>query len=279
MTLELDPAAKTRSGLVFVMVRNPAGGPPIAVKRVVAPSFPFNVEITSADSMMGQSLPATFRIEACIRQFAPGVKTLAGKLPGLLPPGERILWQGSPDWRSLARTAFHTRLIAAYFGGLVAIALAFALTNGSYVGVGMTVTLGIVGVALLHLLAWGSARTTIYTLTNRRVVMRIGMAVPKCINLPLAMIASVDLSARADGTGDLPLTLICMPKLGYLALWPHARPLKIARPQPMLRSVPDAATVAALLARTCLAAHPDGLVATVQTPRAPMPAFAEVQAA
>ncbi|NIJ08437.1 hypothetical protein FHS31_002054 [Sphingomonas vulcanisoli] len=200
-------------------------------------------------------------------------------LPGLLPPGEQILWQGSPDWRTLARTAFHTRLIAAYFAGLAAIALGFALRNGQYLGVGMTVTLGLVGVAMLHLFAWASARTTIYTLTNRRIVLRIGIAVPKCINLPLAMIASVDLAARADGSGDLPLTLIGTPKLGYLALWPHARPLEIARPQPMLRSIPQAETVAALVARTCLAANPNGRVAAIETQSAPMPVFAGAAAA
>lgn len=64
VTLDLDPSAKQRTGIVFVIARNPAGGPPVAVKRVVATTFPFNVEITSADSMMGQSLPSSFRIEA-----------------------------------------------------------------------------------------------------------------------------------------------------------------------------------------------------------------------
>ena len=198
-------------------------------------------------------------------------------LPGHLPPGERILWQGSPEWRSLARTAFHTRLIGGYFAALAAIAL--ALSNGNYIGVVMTVMLGLVGLALLHLLAWGSAQTTIYTLTNRRIVLRVGIAVPKCINLPLGMIASVDLAARADGTGDLPLTLIGTSRLGYLALWPHARPLRIARPHPMLRSVADAATVAGLIARTCLAVAPDGSIATIEAREQPMPAFVEAQAA
>jgi hypothetical protein len=64
VTLDLDASAKQRTGIVFVIARNPAGGPPVAVKRVVATSFPMNVEITSADSMMGQTLPATFRLEA-----------------------------------------------------------------------------------------------------------------------------------------------------------------------------------------------------------------------
>jgi hypothetical protein len=198
-------------------------------------------------------------------------------LPGLLPPGERILWQGSPDWRALARTAYHTRFIAGYFTALVLIAL--ALANGSYLGVVMTVTLGGISMVLLHLLAWGSAHTTIYTLTDRRIVLRVGIAVPKCINLPLAMIASVDLAARTDGTGDLPLTLLGTPRLGYLALWPHARPLRIAKPQPMLRSVPEAATVAALVARTCIAANPAGRITPVEMPRAPMAAFVGAQAA
>ena len=200
-------------------------------------------------------------------------------LPGRLPPGENILWQGSPDWRALARTAFHTRLVAGYFAALWVLALGLALANGGYTGVVITGLLGVVGVALLHLLAWASAKTTIYTLTNRRIVLRIGIAVPKCINLPLATIASVDLAARADGTGDLPLRLTGAPMLGFLALWPHTRPWRVNRPQPMLRSVPDAATVAASIAQACLAVSPEGRVAAAHERRAPMPAMLEAQAA
>jgi hypothetical protein len=189
-------------------------------------------------------------------------------LPGRLPPGERIVWQGSPDWRALARTAFHTRLVAGYFVVLAAIAAAVAPSAGGYSGVVLTAVLGIFGVALLHLLAWASARTTIYTLTNRRIVLRIGIAVPKCINLPLASIAAVDLATRADSTGDVPLTLIGAPKLGYLALWPHTRPWRVNRPHPMLRSVPDAVAVATTISRACLALSPDGLAAGSEAPTA-----------
>ena len=201
-------------------------------------------------------------------------------LPGIPPAGERILWQGAPDWRVLARTAFHTRVVTGYFALLAGWAAASPLmSGGSFLGVGMTVVVGTIGVALLHLFAWGAARTTIYTLTNRRIVMRVGIAVPKCINLPLGQIGSVDLAARADGSGDLPLTLAGAPKLGYLALWPHARAWKLVAPQPMLRAIPDAATVAALIARTCLTANPDGTLAAPETRRQPMPAFAEAAAA
>lgn len=200
-------------------------------------------------------------------------------LPGRLPPGERILWQGAPDWRVLARTAFHTRLIAGYFGVLAAVALAVAGGEDGYSGVAMTLGLGIAAVALLHLLAWGSARTTVYTLTNRRIVLRVGMAVPKCINLPLTQIAAVDLAARADGTGDLPLQLLGVPRLGYLALWPHARAWRVSRPEPMLRAVANAADVAALVARTCLAANPDGRIAPIEATPEPVHGLVGARAA
>ena len=205
-------------------------------------------------------------------------------LPGLLPPGEHIVWQGSPDWRMLARTAFHTRLIAGYFAILSAWALISSIAAGvrgpsDLIGFAMTVVVGAIGVALLHLLAWGSARTTIYTLTNRRMVLRIGMALPKCINLPLVLSGAVDLAARPDGTVDVLLTLTGQQRLGYVALWPHARPWKIATPQPMLRAVPGATDIAALIARTCLAINPDGRVAPAESRAAPVPVFAEAAAA
>ncbi|WP_374942212.1 photosynthetic complex putative assembly protein PuhB [Sphingomonas sp.] len=190
-------------------------------------------------------------------------------LPGQLPPGERIVWQGKPDARVLARAAFHVRLVAGYFTLLAAVALASALANGvagpaDLIGVAGTLAAGALGVALLRLLAWASARSTIYTLTDRRLVLRIGIAVPKCINLPLGAIEAVDLAVRGDGSGDLPLRLNGTPKLGYLTLWPHARAWAVVAPQPMLRAVPQAASVAALIARTCLAANPNGRIATVE---------------
>lgn len=184
-------------------------------------------------------------------------------LPSVLPAGERILWQGSPDWRVLARTAFHARAIAVYFAVLAGVAL---IGGGNMTGVIATLAVGTLGVALLHLLAWGTARATLYTLTNRRIVFRIGMALPTCINLPLGLVGSVDLATRRDGTGDVSLTMTAKQRVGYAVLWPHARPWRVATPQPMLRAIPDAATLAALIARTCLAENPGSKVSAVETP-------------
>ncbi len=200
-------------------------------------------------------------------------------LPGVLPAGEDILWQGAPDWHRLARTAFSTRWVAGYFAVLSVWSIASALvTHSGYLGIELTIGLGLVGLALLHVLAWVSARTTVYTLTNRRIVLRIGMAVPKCVNLPLGMIGAVDLAAHADGTGDVPLVIAGPAKLGVVALWPHARPWKIVTPQPMLRAVPDAQTVAVLIARTCIAVQGAGRVVQPAAPAQRAPALAELAA-
>ena len=64
VTLQLDPAAHAKSGVLFVIARNPMGGPPAAVKRVMASSFPMTLTLSQADSMMGQPLPDKFRLEA-----------------------------------------------------------------------------------------------------------------------------------------------------------------------------------------------------------------------
>jgi hypothetical protein len=51
--------------VIFLTVR-PAGvsqGPPVAVKRFAPGRFPMQFEVTSQDSMMGQALPDTVRID------------------------------------------------------------------------------------------------------------------------------------------------------------------------------------------------------------------------
>jgi hypothetical protein len=168
-------------------------------------------------------------------------------LPGHLPEGEQIIWQGAPDWRVFARSALFTRWIGVYFLLLAAIALA----SGSLGGLIGTAIAGLLAVGLMLLFAYGVARTTVYTITNRRVVLRIGVALNKCINLPLKLISSADLRDLANGYGDISLHLEGRHHLGYAVLWPHARPLHLRKPQPMLRALPDSAKVAGILADAC----------------------------
>ena len=164
-------------------------------------------------------------------------------LPGELPKDEHIIWQSGPDWKALAKGALHIRLTVLYF---VAIVLWAIMRGDTNTAVAVSI-LGTVVVSLFTLFAWGVGRTTVYTLTNRRVVLRVGVALNKCINLPLSEIESANLKMLSEGHGNIVLSLKGMPRLGYLMLWPHARSLRFVRPQPMLRAIPDARNVASLL--------------------------------
>ena len=175
-------------------------------------------------------------------------------LPEPLPAGERLLWQGSPAWRALAADALHWRKIALYFVLLLGWqAVSVAADGGSAGDAALAALRGVplatLALALLALLAWLMARSAVYTITDRRVVMRIGVVLSVSFNLPLAQIAAADLRPRRDGSGDIALTLVGGQRIAWLHLWPHVRPWQLARTQPMLRSVPDVEHVGRLLSQ------------------------------
>jgi hypothetical protein len=173
-------------------------------------------------------------------------------LPEPLPSGERMLWQGAPDTRVLALRVFHVRKVAIYFAVVGGLQIASALADGEGLrealgGLALLVSVALLAIGLLVLFAHLSARSTLYTITDRRVVMRVGIVLTMTFNLPFTRIASAGLRLHRDGSGDLPLELR-EASIGYAHLWPHARPWRLAKPEPMLRCVPDALRVGRLLA-------------------------------
>ncbi|KQQ12487.1 phosphopantetheine adenylyltransferase [Methylobacterium sp. Leaf122] len=188
--------------------------------------------------------------------------TLRG-LPGPLPPGERILWRGAPSLSGVLLRALHARLVMVWFAGTAAVLAIGAAASGgparALAVAGPTLLIGVAALGLLGFLAWLVHRTTVYTLTDRRMVLHVGIALPITLNLPLTRIESADLRLFSDGTGDIPLRLPPGERVAYLHLWPHARPWRVSRPEPMLRSVPEARSVVALLA-PALAAQAEGLI-------------------
>jgi hypothetical protein len=178
-------------------------------------------------------------------------------LPELPPEGEHILWQGAPDPWTLALQALNMGWVAGYFGLLAAWrGVAIGLEQGWALGAKATVpylVMGLVACAILGLIALTLARTTVYTLTNRRVAMRIGAALTVTLNLPFTCVLAADLALNRNGTGSIALDLTEGVKLSYLVCWPHVRPWRISNTQPALRCIPDAAHVAELLANAAQA--------------------------
>jgi hypothetical protein len=173
-------------------------------------------------------------------------------LPEHLPPGEEMLWQGAPRWTALARRAFHVRKVAVYFAIILVWRIFADLSAGETaaevtVGALWILALGVVAIGGLLLLAWAMARSTVYTITSRRVVMRFGVALPMIVNFPFAQIHSAQMKRHRDDTGDIPIVLVASTRTSYTVLWPHVRPWHFSKPQPMLRAIPDVARVAEIL--------------------------------
>ncbi len=175
-------------------------------------------------------------------------------LPEELPEGETILWQGSPNWRDLALHAFHLRSVGIYFAILAALRAGFEAANGApiaaVIGAGLSVLPWLLLVSgILATIALIYAKTSIFTITTRRVVLRFGVAMTKAMNLPFSKIHAASVRKRGRGFGDIALELQDDQRIGYLHLWPMVRPRHFKLPQPMLRALPKVEATGELLAR------------------------------
>lgn len=174
-------------------------------------------------------------------------------LPEALPRGEEILWQGQPDWWQMARESLNFWWVAGYFtflfvwrtvGGAATESWTDSATAASFF-----LVLGLIVCAILALVALMQAKATVYTITNKRVAMRIGAALTMTLNLPFKKIANANLGLRKNGTGTIAMELMedDGARLSYILTWPHVRPWHIKQTQPALRCIPDARNVAAIL--------------------------------
>ncbi|WP_299960568.1 photosynthetic complex putative assembly protein PuhB [uncultured Roseobacter sp.] len=173
-------------------------------------------------------------------------------LPEEPPRGEQILWQGRPDWWRLSIEALSLKWVAGYFA-LLAIWRFLSgvdlMPLGRAIGSAVPfILLGLVVCGLLMLVAYVQARATVYTVTDARVVMRIGAALTITLNLPYRQVGNAMLDLRKGGTGTIALETIGETRLSYLVCWPHVRPWHIKHTQPALRCIPEAEKVARLLA-------------------------------
>ena len=217
------------------------------VEAPVAPTREAPTRGEPATSAQGVGAPAPARPAARARSRA--------MIPGIgeaLPAGESLLWTGGPVSGEIARRVCHTRGVVWYFGGLAAVVMIGGATGGgiatSAAGV---LTLAVMALAVLgfsRVYAALVARTTVYAVTDRRLVLRIGVAIPAVLNVPLEQIDAVDLRAVRAGAGDVTVSLAGGARVAYLLLWPHARPWRYARPEPALRGIADASAVGVVLA-------------------------------
>ena len=172
-------------------------------------------------------------------------------LPELLPKGEVILWQGRPNWLRLTIESLNLWWVIGYFGLLAAWRF---LTVIDYMPLGTAFSASIPFLfvaAFVGLLLCGvgyiQAKETLYTITNRRVVMRIGAALTLTLNLPFTKIDNAAVAKKRGGFGNIAFETSGDTKFSYFVLWPHARSWYFGKPQPTLKCIPDIEKVSSIL--------------------------------
>ena len=172
-------------------------------------------------------------------------------LPELLPKGEVILWQGRPNWLRLTIESLNLWWVIGYFGLLAAWRF---LTVIDYMPLGTAFSASIPFLfvaAFVGLLLCGvgyiQAKATLYTITNRRVVMRIGAALTLTLNLPFTKIDNAAVAKKRGGFGNIAFETSGDTKFSYFVLWPHARSWYFGKPQPTLKCIPDIEKVSSIL--------------------------------
>ncbi len=173
-------------------------------------------------------------------------------LPEALPEDEHILWQGSPNPLQLAKDALGLKWVFGYFTLLALWRVMVSSADaplGTALGHGVPFLIaGLLACLILIGIAYVQARSTVYTLTNKRVAMRIGAALTMTLNLPYVCIGNANASVRKSGIGTIAFELTGQTRLSYLMTWPHVRPWYMAKTQPAFRAIPDAARVAEIFA-------------------------------
>lgn len=180
-------------------------------------------------------------------------------LPERLPADERILWQGAPQWRLVAVHVFHVRTLAWYFAAMMLLQATYLLgepERNLFKPLLLSFLLSVISLGILSLMAWLTASTAMYTLTNKRVVMRIGIVLTLTFNLPLRMLAAASLKTNPDGTGDIALKLAGNDHIAWLNLWPHARPWALRHPEPSLRCIANVGDVGERIVQAWQAVNP-----------------------
>jgi hypothetical protein len=171
-------------------------------------------------------------------------------LPERLPVGERLLWQRSPKTAMVARHVLHVNKVIAWFA-LIGLwrSVAYWQTNGTWsIDVLVLPFMAMcAGVGLLYLLAYLYARTTVYSLTTRRVTLRFGIAVQITMNVPFSKIKQASVRNVDNDSGNIALALADNARISYFVLWPHVRPWRWMSPQPMLVCVDGLDEAASIL--------------------------------
>ena len=173
-----------------------------------------------------------------------------------IPDGESILWKGRPSLWGFSWTLFGLKWLALYLSilSIVSIARFFAsdFHTAFYFDFLPFFLSGIFASIILVGLATIQAYSTVYIITENRVIIKTGAALSFLISMPFKKIKEVNLQKRGAAIGTISFELFSKKRVPYISCWPSVRPWKFKKTQPAFSCVGSVDEVATILRKTAM---------------------------
>ena len=173
-----------------------------------------------------------------------------------IPHGESILWKGRPSLWGFSWNLFGLKWIALYLSmlSIVSVARFFAsdFYTAFYVDFLPFFLSGIFASIILIGLAAIQAYSTVYIITENRVIIKTGAALSFLISMPFKKIKEVNLQKRGASIGTISFELFSKKRVPYISCWPSVRPWKFKKTQPAFSCVRSVNEVATILRKTAM---------------------------
>ena len=173
-----------------------------------------------------------------------------------IPDGESILWKGRPSLWGFSWNLFGLKWITFYLSilSIVSIARFFAsdFHTAFYIDFLPFFLSGIFASIILFGLATIQAYSTVYIITENRVIIKTGAALSFLISMPFKKIKEVNLQKRGASIGTISFELFSKKRVPYISCWPSVRPWKFKKTQPAFSCVGSVDEVATILRKTAM---------------------------
>jgi len=173
-----------------------------------------------------------------------------------IPNGESILWKGRPSLWGFSWNLFGLKWITLYLSmlSIVSVARFFAsdFYTAFYVDFLPFFLSGIFASIILIGLAATQTYSTVYIITENRVIIKTGAERSFRISMAFKKIKEVNLQKRGASIGTISFELLSEKRVPYISCWPSVRPWKFKRTQPAFSCIGSVDEVATILRKTAM---------------------------
>ena len=174
-----------------------------------------------------------------------------------IPEGESILWKGKPSFWGFSWYFFGLKLLAFY---LIILSVVFAarLTVTDFFTAFVVDFLpfllsGILTSCILMALAKIQSQSSVYIITENRVIIKSGAALAFLISMPFKKIKAVNLQKRKGSLGTISFELNSGKRVPYISCWPSVRPWRFKKTEPAFSCIENVDEVATILRKSVMA--------------------------